>query len=260
VRAGEAIAELRRCRELPWELRLESDCDQRVERVVRGLMLAGAGDVARFRREAAGDDVDLLLTWVDRASSLAVRRRDPDLLVAAIFAFGFAGSAERPEEWVHLQSQLRQAARIIARDPGDAWSAAIDRSDPDGAVWLDANRGRRRFLRPRYAVEQFSDPYDGGRFRFGPRLAPSDRVPVHDGRPDLGAADGLRDAPRLRADIERLVERLWRAGRRTEADRVLHAALVHDATGEAIDEVHAVLSQMDDTQPAAPLLERLAAR
>ena len=84
--AGEAIAELRRCRELPRELRLESGCDHRVERVVRGLMMAGGVELAVFRRDADGVDVDLLLTWVDRASSLVVRHRNADLLVVARLA------------------------------------------------------------------------------------------------------------------------------------------------------------------------------
>ena len=67
MRAGEAIAELRRCRQLPEELRLESDCDHRVERMMRSLMLGGPAEVARFRREATAADLDVLLTWVDRA-------------------------------------------------------------------------------------------------------------------------------------------------------------------------------------------------
>ena len=266
MRAGEAIAELRRCRQLHQELRLESDCDHRVERVVRGLMLAGADGVGGFRAEADAADIGLLLTWVDRASSVVVRRRDADLLVVAVFGFGFAGSAERPDAWLHLQSQLRQAARIIARDADEAWSAAIADSDPDGAAWLDANRGRRRFLRMRSPIGQFSDPYDGGRFRFGPQRSPSDRLPLREAppgepaRPDLYTVPVLRETPEIRNELERLVADLWRAERRTEADRVLHAVLAHDATGEALDELHAVLAQMNDTEPAAQLLERLGAR
>src|SRR5829696_8430450 len=130
-------------------------------------MLADNIQLERFRRETAAVDIDLLLVWVDRASSLVVRHRDADLLVVAIFGFGFTASASAPMHWIHLQAQLRQAGRIIGRDADEAWAAAVARSDADGAAWLDTNRGRRRFLRARFTVEQFSDPYDGGRFRYG---------------------------------------------------------------------------------------------
>jgi hypothetical protein len=262
VTAGEAIAELRRCRELPRELRLESACDHRVERVARGLMLAPPDELARFRTHADDADVDLLLTWVDRASSLVVRHRDADLLVVAVFGFGFAGSAPDPDRWVHLQTQLRQAARIIGRDADEAWAAAIDRSDPSGAAWLDEYRGRRRFLRLKTPVGQFSDPYDGGRFRFGRQRSPSDRVPLRDGsaRPDLEEAGVLVDELEVREQVEQLVAELWQTGRRAEADRVLHAVLVHDSTAKALDELHAVLAQMHDVGERTALLRRLAAR
>ncbi len=264
--AGEAIAELRQCRELPLELRLESDCDHRVERVARGLMLSGRGESANLRAEADAADLDLLLTWVDRASSMVVRHRDADLLVVALFAFGFAGSAEDPERWAHLPTQLRQAARIIGRDADEAWAAAIERTDEQGAAWLDDHRGRRRFLRLRNPVGQFSDPYDGGRFRFGRQRPASDRVPLRDGppgeppRPDLYAVGVLSDEPELRKEVEQVVTELWQIDRRLDADHVLHAVLVHDSTPKALDELHAVLSQMNDTRPAALLLERLGAR
>jgi hypothetical protein len=266
VRAGEAIAELRRCRQLPKELRLESDCDHRVERIARGLMLAGADEVGRFRHEASADELALLLTWVDRASSLAVRQRDADLLVVAVFGFGFAGSAQGGDNWLHLQSQLRQAARIIGRDADEAWSAAIAASDAEGAAWLGENRGRRRFLRSRFPVGQFSDPYDGGRFRFGRQRPPSDRVPLRDqppgepSRPDLYGVPVLRGIPEVRTQLEQLVADLWQADRRADADRVLHAVLMHDAAPDALNELHAVLIHMHGTGAADALLERLAAR
>ena len=266
MRAGEAIAELRRCRQLPQELRLESDCDHRLERVARGLMLAGPDEVARFRADASEAAIGLLLVWVDRSSSLAVRQRDADLLVVAVFGFGFAGSAGRPGDWLHLQSQLRQAARIIGRDAEEAWSAAMAASDAEGAAWLDENRGRRRFLRARFPVGQFSDPYDGGRFRFGRQRGASDRVPLRDQppgeppRPDLYVVPVLRDMPEVRAQLEQLVADLWQADRRADADRVLHAVLVHDAAPDALNELHAVLTHMHGTGAARALLERLGAR
>jgi hypothetical protein len=241
---------------------LESGCDHRVERVARGLMLAQPDELARFRTHAERADIDLLLIWVDRASSLAVRHRDADLLVVAVFGFGFAGSAVDPDSWLHLQAQLRQAARIIGRDADEAWAAAIERSDPSGASWLDQYRGRRRFLRLRTPVGQYSDPYDGGRFRFGRQRPPSDRVPLRNGspHPDLEAAGVLIDEPELRTHVERLVAELWQDGRRTEADRVLHAVLVHDSTAKALDELHAVLAQMDDVGERAAVLQLLGAR
>jgi hypothetical protein len=245
---------------------LESDCDHRVERVVRGLMLAGPDGAAAFRDAAEPADLGLLLAWVDRASSVVVRPRDADVLVVAVFGFGFASSTADPDRWAHLQAQLRQAARIIGRDADEAWGAAIARSDASGAAWLDENRGRRRFLRLRNPVGQFSDPYDGGRFRFGRQRPPSDRVPLRDQppgepeRPDLYSVGVLRDEPEIRAQVEQVVADLWSRDRREEADRVLHALLIHDSTAQALDELHAVLAQMHDTGNAAGLLDRLGSR
>lgn len=249
MRAGEVIDELRRCRGLLHDLRLDSDCDDRVQNVVRGLMQADADEVAELRRHADPDDVTILLEWSDRASSLAVRRSDPDLLVEAVFAFGFAESSDAPR-WAHLQSQLRQAARIIGRDPGDAWDAAIALSDEQGAAWLDANRGQRRFMRFMRPPSQFSDPYDGGRFRFGRARAVGDRVPVATGlpagdpRPDLSGATALDATPVVRDALEDLVADLWRKGRREDADVLLHAVLARDEPATALNELYAALADM----------------
>jgi hypothetical protein len=248
LRAWEAIEELRRCRTLPKDLRLDSDCDRRVERVVRGLMQAGPAELAELRRLADPDEVALLLEWSDRASSLAVRRGDPDLLVEAVFAFGFAESAAAPM-WVHLQSQLRHAARIIERDPDEAWASAMARSDEQGAAWLDANRGRRRFARRAPHADHFSDPYDGGRFRFGREPSASLRGPLAStpsgvpARPDLSVAGSLAGSPEVRRALEALVGDLWRQRRRDEADLLIHVVLAHDEAAEALNELRAVLSQ-----------------
>jgi hypothetical protein len=245
LRAGEAIEELRRCGQLPRDLRLDSECDQRVERVVRELMQSGTEELAALRRDG-GAELPLLLEWADRASSLAVRRRDADLLVGAVFAFGFADSAGA-DEWSYLQSQLRQATRIIGRDADDTWSAAIARSDDQGAAWLDANRGRRRFFRGGRPPGQFSDPYDGGRFRFGRPRSASDRVPLVSKppeRPDLSSAAALGPTPIVRDALEDLIADLWRTGRRDDADALLHAVLSHDDPDAALNELYAALADM----------------
>ena len=258
MRAGEAIDELRRCRRLAQDLRLDSDCDRRVERVVRGLMHAGAEELGELRRLADESDVALLLAWSDRASSLAVRRSDPDLLIEAVFAFGFAESADAPR-WTHLQSQLRQAARIMGRDADEAWVAAIVRSDEPGAAWLDANRGRRRFVRRAPPAEHFSDPYDGGRFRFGRPLPPSVRVPLAPAsggvpaRPDLSIAGSLDGAPEIREALEALVGDLWREHRRDDADALIHAVLAHDEPEEALNELRAAMAQTGTVAPGSRL-------
>ena len=247
MRAWEAIEELRRCRQLPQDLRLDSDCDRRVERIVRELMQAGAEELGELRRLADPDEIAVLLEWSNRASSLAVRRTDPDLLVEAIFAFGFAESAGAPG-WTHLQSQLRQAARIIGRDSDEAWSSAMARSDDEGARWLDANRGRRRFVRRVPSAEHFSDPYDGSRFRFGRPAPPSLRIPLAPtapdvpARPDLSVAGSLANTPEVRTALEALVSDLWRERRRDDADLLIHAVLAHDDPAEALNELRAALS------------------
>ena len=249
MKAGEAIEELRRCRELPQELRLDSDCDRRVERVVRELMQAGAGELEDLRREATPEDLGLLLAWSDRASSLAVRRSDADLLVEAVFAFGFAESVDS-DRWRHLQSQLRHAARIIGRDPEEVWGAAMAQSDPQGSAWLDANRARRRFVRRTPPALHFSDPYDGGRFRFGRQQRPSQRVPLRPGpqgdraRPDLSGAGALAATPVVRDALEDLIADLWRHGRHDDADSLIHAVLAHDDPSEALNELYAALADM----------------
>jgi hypothetical protein len=248
VRAGEAIDELRRCRRLPQDLRLDSDCDRRVQRVVRELMQSSTAELTELRRQAGPDDAGLLLEWSDRASSLAVRRSDPDLLVEAVFAFGFAESADA-SRWSHLQSQLRQGARIIGRDADDVWAAAIARSDEQGAAWLDDNRGRRRFVRRAPPAVHHSDPYDGGRFRFGRPAPPSLRVPVREAepgapvRPDLSIARSLIGTPDLRDALEALISDLWRERRRDDADALIHAVLAHDDPPEALNELRAALAQ-----------------
>jgi hypothetical protein len=263
LKAGEAIDELRRCRQLPRDLRLDSDCDRRVERVVRELMQAGAAELKVLRGHAEPDDIALLLAWSDRASSLAVRRGDADLLVEAIFAFGLAESSDA-QRWVHLQSQLRQAARIIGRDPDEAWQAAIARSDEQGAAWLDANRGRRRFVRRVRPAEHYSDPYDGGRFRFGRPAPASERVRIAPGppgeprRPDLAAVSALAATPIVRDALEDLVTDLWRRGRTEDADALLHAVLAHDESVGALNELYAALADIPDA--ADSLLAAVLAR
>jgi hypothetical protein len=248
LRAGEAIEELRRCGQLARDLRLDSECDQRVERVVRELMRSSREELAEFRQNGA-DELPLLLEWVDRASSLAVRRSDSDLLVEAVFAFGFAESAGA-EQWSYLQSQLRQATRIIGRNADETWRAAIERSDDPGAAWLDANRGRRRFLRGMRPPGQFSDPYDGGRFRFGRPRPASDRVPLASPaaegapRPDLSTAAALAPTPVVRDALEDLIADLWRSDRRDDADALLHAVLAHDDPDAALNELYAALADM----------------
>jgi hypothetical protein len=248
LRAGEAIDELRRCGRLPRDLRLDSECDQRVERVVRELMRSGPDELAALRRDGT-EELQLLLEWADRASSLAVRRSDSELLVEAVFAFGFADSAGA-ERWAYLQAQLRQATRIIGRNADETWRAAIGSSDPQGAAWLDANRGRRRFLRGMRPPGQFSDPYDGGRFRFGRPSPASDRVPLASAppegspRPDLTTAAALAPTPIVRDALEDLISDLWRSGRRDDADALLHAVLAHDDPNEALNELYVALADM----------------
>jgi hypothetical protein len=257
LRAGQAIDELRRCRTLPRDLRLDSECDQRVERVVRELMQSEPGDLVELREQADRDNLALLLEWADRASSLAVRRGDPDLLLSAVFAFGFAESAGA-DEWTFLQAQLRQAARIIGRDPDDVWAAAIARSDEPGAAWLDANRGRRRFLRRSRPPVHFSDPYDGGRFRFGRPVPASDRVQLAGARPDLSVAGSLAATPVVRDALEDLIADLWSRGRRDDADALLHAVLAHDDPDKALNELYAALA--DIPAAADSLLAAVLAR
>ena len=263
MRAEEAIEELGRCGQLPRDLRLDSECDQRLERVVRELMRSDAAELTELRRRAAHEEMALLLEWSDRASSLAVRRRDSDLLVAAVFAFGFAESAGT-DEWAHLQSHLRQATRILNRDADEAWATAIARSDEQGAAWLDRNRGRWRFLRPARPPGQYSDPYDGGRFRFGRPRRPSDRVPLAAGtsegqrRPDLSAAPSLAATPVVREALEDLVADLWRSGRRDDADSLLHTVLAHDDPAAALNDLYAALADMPAVadSPLADVLAR----
>ena len=247
MRARDAIDELRRCSHLPRDLRLDSDCDRRVERVVRELMAGGTRELEELRNEGDPDDFDLLLQWGDRASSLAVRRGDADLLVSALFAFGFAESGDQAR-WLHLQSQLRQAARAIGRDPDEVWAVAMSRSDNQGAAWLGVNRGRRRFIRRAPVAIHYSDPYDGGRFRFGRPARPSLRVPIipaPDGvpRPDLSVARSLLGAPAVREALEALIGDLWREDRQDVADALLHAVLAQDDHAEALDELRATLAQ-----------------
>ena len=249
MRAREAIDELRRCPGLPRDLRLDSYCDQRIDRVVLGLMQSDAQELEKLRDHAAAAEHAVLLEWSDRAASRAVRARDSDLLIAAVFAFGFAESAGAAD-WVHLQSQLRAAARIIGRDADEAWAAAIANSDDIGAAWLDQNRGRRRFMRRAPAATHFSDPYDGGRFRFGRPPPASDRVPLTTGlpggeaRPDLSSLTSLHPTPVLRDALEDLVTDLWRRDDSEDADRLLHAVLAHDDATQAVNELYAVVADM----------------
>lgn len=145
---------------VPW--------DAEVEAVVRAIATATPEDRAAVRAALSPPAARVLLAWGERMASLAVRRRDRDLVVLGLTAVAMAG-----DELVDFRERLipvplhRRAAQLIGEKPKRLFDAAAALSDEAGARWL-RDRGRSRAGPRRMGFREGTDADGGFRFRQDP--------------------------------------------------------------------------------------------